>query len=376
MRRLHRGALLLAIALLLPLLGGCLDSHEIETLAIVSGLAVDRGEEKTFRVTAELISSKNEQTSSLSVSAEGDTVYDCIRSLVSPAGKTLYLSHCKVGILSLDAAEEGLPSLVDWANRDTEGRLTMSLLLAEGRAADLFAEQPEAGTAVAFNIADSLNTGPSSVANLSIHNFIDLGVDVGKTPYAPVISLSEDGAPEVKKLSFLKENVPAGLLSGEELLYFSLLRRDGGRRTLTVKNDRGAYTVELKPERSDFQFSHEDGGLQFRFDYQLGAELVDISYPFDPHDEDAVARMEVEIECVVKNGLKALAARSQSEFQLDIAGLGSVIYRKEPAFFESVRERYSELYRNAAFSFDTRVTLRGTGVSGVTVFAGERGEAN
>ena len=103
MRRVRRGALLLTLVLLLPLFGGCLDSHEIETLAIVSGLAVDRGEEKTFRVTAELISSKSEQTSSLSVSAEGDTVYDCIRSLVSPAGKTLYLSHCKVCVLSLDA---------------------------------------------------------------------------------------------------------------------------------------------------------------------------------------------------------------------------------------------------------------------------------
>ncbi len=356
MRHLRSAALLLAFDLLRD-----------ETLAIVSGLAVDRGEKKSFRVTAELISSKNEQTSSLPVSAEGDTVYDCIQSLVSPDGKSLYLSHCKVCVLSLDAAEMGIPSLVDWANRDAEGRLTMSLLLTEGRAAELFSAPPKAGTAVAFNISDSLTTDPSGIANLSIHNFIDLGVDPGKTPYLPVL---------LKKLSFLQEHTPAGLLSGEELLYFSLLRRSSRRQTITIQNSRGAYTVELKPERSKFQFSHEGGGLQFQFDYRLGAELVDISYPFDPHNEDEAARMEVEIECVVKNGLGALATRSQSEFGLDIAGLGSVIYRKDPAFFESVCEHYPELYQNAAFSFDTHVTLRGTGVSGVTVFAEKRGEAN
>ena len=146
--------LLFILLLFSPLLGGCLDANEIETLAIVSGLTIDKGSEKNFHVTAELVgtgSGKENESKPVIVSSEGDTIYDCIKSMKSPDGKRLYLSHCKICVLSADATPNGIRSLVDWSSRDPESRLTMSLLFSEGRAADLFSAPPKSGnTAVSY----------------------------------------------------------------------------------------------------------------------------------------------------------------------------------------------------------------------------------
>lgn len=117
------------ILCLVFLLTGCWNYHEIETLQVVAGIAVDPGQHGyKYHLTFECVklSSAGQPGKSgpqpVLLEADGNSIFDAVRNTLSESDKKLYFSQCKIVIISREIAKSGLKGLTDWFLRDAEPR--------------------------------------------------------------------------------------------------------------------------------------------------------------------------------------------------------------------------------------------------------------
>ena len=129
---------------------GCWDNRELNELAIVMGIALDKADNGNLNVTAQVARCNSEQSSSgggmrgSSMGSYSNLVYEdsdffeIIRKMTTISNRQLYNSHTEVVLFGSDVAESGVRDYVDYLVRDNEFRYTMWLAVAEGKASDVF----------------------------------------------------------------------------------------------------------------------------------------------------------------------------------------------------------------------------------------------
>jgi|GEM_PF-6466729 len=144
-------ALLCLFSLALAALSGCWSSREINELAFIMGIAIDAGEaEGEFEITLQVanpgaINSSGESGSHdgegssafINLSETGFGLEMPIAALALQCDRKLYSGHNQVIVISREVAERDIAPIIDFFVRNTDGRLTVSLFIAEGRAKDI-----------------------------------------------------------------------------------------------------------------------------------------------------------------------------------------------------------------------------------------------
>ena len=130
------------IIVLFPLvfsLFGCSDYREINDTALVSGIAVDRGEKDgSYALSVEIVkpsASENESPQARVLTQEGETAEACLNRLVNAATKELLFSHCKLILFSEEVAKRGISEFVDYFLRSPEYRADLFLAVVSGNSA-------------------------------------------------------------------------------------------------------------------------------------------------------------------------------------------------------------------------------------------------
>jgi spore germination protein KC len=115
MKKIRITLLLLIILISSIFTPGCWNYREVDKLATVAGVAIDKGTNGQYQVTAEIVQIsgfKDIKTTSKTVTMEGKTLFDAARNEISLSGKRLYWSHSKVIILSKEIASEGVIKVI------------------------------------------------------------------------------------------------------------------------------------------------------------------------------------------------------------------------------------------------------------------------
>lgn len=130
--------LLLIIFSVIMSITSCWNYREVDKLAIAAGIAIDKGLDNQYEMTVEIIKisgGKDTKKSSYLVTAQGRTLFETARNLISITGSRIYWSHTKVIILSINIASEGMSSVLDWYTRDIETREDVSILISKEKTA-------------------------------------------------------------------------------------------------------------------------------------------------------------------------------------------------------------------------------------------------
>lgn len=139
--------------LLLLLLPGCWNRRELNTLAIVQALGIDRTEDGQINVSLQLLkpsaikSSTSEKAGGSKsvwvVTSKGETVFDAIRNASLQTDRKAYFSHNKVYVLSEEIAREGISDELDLLSRDAELRKTPYVFISKRKAEDIIRSEHE-----------------------------------------------------------------------------------------------------------------------------------------------------------------------------------------------------------------------------------------
>ncbi len=143
------------------LLTGCWDKKELNEVAVVMGVGIDKVENE-YKISAQVIKppSKEEgggggsEIPTWSVSATGKTIMGAIRNMNELSPRQLYWAHLQVIIFGDKLAREGIAPVITWFERDRDSRAGALLIVTNGTAEDLLNKKIELGNIPSKSMAE------------------------------------------------------------------------------------------------------------------------------------------------------------------------------------------------------------------------------
>lgn len=136
--------LVLLFVLPMLLLTGCWDSVELNRRAIVSGVAIDKGDSEAERyklsfqviVAEEISGEKSRGISPVALyTGAGRTMFEALADASRQTARFLSLGHVRVLVISEAFAREGIKGLLDVLERESDTRLNSLIFISKGQPA-------------------------------------------------------------------------------------------------------------------------------------------------------------------------------------------------------------------------------------------------
>lgn len=197
------GALVL-IVIVVSALSGCWDRKELESLAFVMALGIDKGKRGNVAVTVQIAvpsqlapstSAGGGGTSAGGGAAvdietfEGRTLADVARSFNTQSGRRLNFMHTKVLVLGKDFAASGIDEAMGFFARHREIRHSMFVMVSKGKASDILEIRPrqERNPGDYLEGVARLATTTSVAPRVQLHHFFLAYESRGMDPIAPMV---------------------------------------------------------------------------------------------------------------------------------------------------------------------------------------------
>lgn len=363
---------------------GCWNYREIDKLAIVAGVAVDKGNDGGYLITPEIVEiSAGRETNIISktISIEGKTIFDAVRNLVSMLGKKAFWSHAKVIILSKEVASESVSSIIDWYLRDAETRGDINILISEAETArEIFEGESISQKIKSYNMDDILinqmNLSKTPVKSI-LHFNIESKTD-GASAILPAVHLQQiDGktAPQILGTAIIKNGKLVGFLSGEETQVLLFIRNEikGGVLVEEVPKKSLDTHVSLEIFNSKTKVTPVVDGKQIEINLNVNTTVAidEIDGKENYLDEEGRAKLEQSAAKSLKEQIEALIKKIQLEYAADIFGFGTKLQADDPKTWNSISSNWEQILKDLKVNVQTKVHIRNSAVISKSVQEGE-----
>ncbi len=393
---------LLCCSCLLSLCSGCAHTHakrELDSLAIVMGIAIDKADEKkelgaetaggkdekillTTQVVRNIALSPNSSESESSGSGDegdlgrpywnvqvvGSNLLETLRSAIHITNRRLYVAQNQVLIISKEIAGQGIAKYLDYFFRDHETRYDVSLIISDGKAGDI------------LNVASHLESLPAQDLSKLIERQVDDAhapqctmfsfVKDYKIPYksmlVPIVRIvqpedSEEQSPflyvagsavfkDDKMVAQLDENQTRGAL-------WILGQVQNGVIALDYEGENVA--IEILDGSGDFRAKYTDGKIKVKASVKMTGVLGELqgSRTVDPSVMDGLKKA-----CANAIGDKIRSAfREIQKNKADVLGIAESFYRYHYNTWKTIADEFDTLYENADFEVEVETELIRTG---------------
>jgi spore germination protein KC len=387
--------LIYILCLLLPLvLSGCWNRRELDQIAVVEAMGIDKLEDGQISLTYQLLRPSGVKGTSPGgekggggkgvwvVTATGETVFDAIRNATAQVARRSYFGHNKVIIIGEESARSGIMPILDLAVRDPELRELVYVFITKGKASDIIkAEHPQ--EKIPAKGIESLAKATIASSKVPHIFLIDVMKDlVSKTsePFIPGIELTGRKADEtVDKLfelhgtAIFKDDKMVDWLGPEETRGLLWILGDVKSGIIVVSSPGDeSKNVALEIIRASSKVTPEmdDGELtvtvEVKEEGNLGEQMsqVDLSKP------DTFKELEEKQAAVIKGEILAALSKAQ-KWGVDIFKFGEKYHRKFPAEWPELEENWEDEFSNIKVDIVVDAKLRNTGITSKGINAEE-----
>ena len=363
-----------ALLLTLLLLGGCRSGSEINQLAFVMGIAVDgAGGPEDYRVTVQaarpylLMSSGGADggpdsagDSYVNFSEAGRGIGLPLDALARAMSRRLYTGHNQVLILGRVAAEQGIAPILDHFIRVADGRLTVSLFVADRAAAVLEAET-ELGHIPAAHLVGLLSArrGGADVRPATLMTFLSAMLSPTTAPTAPLVTL-EGGRIALEGTAVFKGDRLVGTLDADQTRALSLVTGAAQRDVVAVDIAGGSVALNISPIESRVRPVLENGALGIEVTI-TGQCIVADAGGVEGLLSPAPRRQLAEAAEAQLLALLAGTLAVSRELEADIFGFGEALYRRFPKESAPLLEDWATAYTELPVQFSAELEISSTG---------------
>lgn len=348
-------------------LSGCGNYAELDKLAIVTGVAIDK-KGNDYEISYLVANSPKGQTSSKEGEAKttvysgtGKTIPDAAMVIEQKSPKKIYLGHVNVVIISEDIAKDGFFKVADWLFRSPETRKQFYLLQAKNdKAKDIIKIISPLESFPSQSIATLLESNrdsKSASTTTTYNNFVGYVLEEGADPILPTITIhgnikkgSEQSNIETTEptayltlgpLAIFKEDKLVGYATTKESELINLIQNKIKeiKFSLTFKND--ALSIDsynLKTKLSIEDESHITLTITGTGNIYNINSNIDISNPKE------IKKIENLWNKSLQKSLKKLIRKMQDKYHADIFGFGNKIYSTYPKKWNQLKKDWNNKY--------------------------------
>lgn len=342
-------------------LAGCWSDHEINKLALINAMGIDRNDTGDFEVTILAIrpdalyggsrsagggSSSTMRSPFLVTTTTGKSLYDAMQKLSGVLAKRMNWTHMEVVVFGEKIAREGVAPAMDMLKRHDEIRPNLRVLVTKGKAQDILKLQPQLentlgaeiynfteygrfkSTPVVSDLAEFMNALTSDTKDpltgeISRASAQGIEVSVAEKEHQEPIGLSLRG------LAVFKNDRLVGWLNHEEARGVSLLRgtEENGVIVLECPGRDGIISLEITRSHSQLKPHFLAGEPHMNVDITVDAEIREINCPDFHLEPEQTERLNGQLERKIRQQITNALNKAQRNWQADIFGFGEAIYK-------------------------------------------------
>lgn len=367
------------------LLTGCWNYYELNNLAICTGIAIDKNEDK-YEVTYLIsnakkneVSSKEGEAGTTTYSGIGDTIQDAINDLQIKMPFEPYNGHLVVTIISEEIAKEGVENILDLLARDTEARNFFYLLLSKDtKAKDILEIISPLQTFPSQTIASDIETSSaktSLIYKITYNDFIYNLLEQGKNPVLNSVTIigNKDAGTDSKELS---NTVPKatikidtlGIFKEDKLLGWATIDESKGINLLS--NNVENFYIKTKCE--DKYIMNYIENIKTKTDINLKnnkvnvningtSTILEVNCKINLEDNNTIKRLEKDISNELNRIIYDSLDLVQNKYNTDVLGYGKIIHKKYPNEWKKIKNNWDDIFKNLKVQTNINISIEDQG---------------
>jgi spore germination protein KC len=395
------------------LLTGCWDYKEVDRLASVIAIGLDRiPENKIILLTVQIASESkggSKQTGGQGgaytvMNSEGKSLSEAIRYLDMQSTRRILLSHCKLIVLGKDFAETGIGEILDDLKRDRELRRTDWMLTTDktakeilekditleqvpARGLDLILQNFEtAGRVLPMNCNDffaRLN-GDSHVSFTPLAQLDDIDKQVtSQLEKAVGRPLDSEGKPKtltIGKTAVFKNLRMVGVLNEDDTRAHRWLvdSPKGSSITLTyapkaqTNGEKGEILLDIKDGKTTITPQISEDGITMNIVCTVKVSLHETGTTgVNVLDPKVVAQLELQAAETMKLQLEHTINTAQKELKSDCVGFAENLHNYYPVEWKQIKENWNDIFPTVDYQISCEVEILNTGIITVPTLRSE-----
>lgn len=376
---------LLIIIPIILIFCGCSDYKELNNIAIVTGIAIDKDGDN-YKVSTLISNSKKAEASNKEGNA-GTVVYNgkgknismALKKIDNKISKKLYFGHLSIVVVSEEIAKEGLDNILDYLFRSPENTKNFYLIMTKNdKAVDI------------LEVLSPLETFPSQSAKLNIkeanetssisddmtyNTFIDLYLKKGIEPYLPTIEVygNKDKGSSTKELestqlkSFIgltglaifKNSKLAGYATDNESRGINLVNNNTNKMIIETKCGNNNIIVAISDVKVKRNIKIINNKPIYNLDVKASGDIQEVNCDIDLQNQNDIKiitkKTNNKIKLLMNKGI-AVAKKYES----DIFGFGNMLYKKHPNFYNSIDD-WNKYFKNIDINIKVSVNIKNKG---------------
>lgn len=363
-------------------LTSCYGAHELNRLAIVMGVGIDKGKEAdmvdmTVQIAKvlDIQSSPNKGGSNsgsdsgyLNLEEKGRTISDAIKNMNRKINRRLFFSHNQVIILGKDAAEAGIEKYMDFFLRYRENRLMVWVIVAKGTASEMLNIKPNLETTPGRGIGELIKNeeeDTSLIPAVELKDFASRLMSKTTAPIAPIIEVSKEDKKKTVYLSetaVFKKDKMVGTLDKKETrgLLWGINKVKDGIITVSSANGKDKADIETTHVRSKITPEIKNNKIKIIIDIKQEGDLQEQTTSEDLANPEAFASLEKSEEAIIKEEVISSLKKSR-ELNADTFGFGDIIYEHYPKSWNKIQENWNEVFKKIDVHINVDAKLNRTG---------------
>ncbi len=374
--------------LILPiifLMCGCWNYKELNNLAMTTGIAIDKVDDK-YLITLLISNSKKQnnnnnnkpEASTAAYEGRGITMYEAISDAAAGISKEVYLEHLTVLVVSEEIAKNDMLNIIDFLFRYPQTRNEFQLIIAKDtEASNILKITPPLENFPSQNVSENLkntNKRQGSIYTINFNEFVKTLLEVGIEPVLPSVYAvgdvesgnNSENIAKIEPSTYLKLGT-MGIFKGGEFISWSTKEESYGINILNnkVKNmylttncDTGHIVLEVSNLKTSIDIENND---TLKVDVKASTSIEEITCKIDLENIENIKEIENNNnELVIDYISQAIDLAKKNK--TDIFGFGKQIYKKNPKYFKSVINEWNdEYFPNLNIKYNVEVNITGKG---------------
>ncbi|QDQ02887.1 Ger(x)C family spore germination protein [Lysinibacillus fusiformis] len=371
------------------LLSACWSKRELNELAIVVALGVDKVDDE-YEISIQVVDPSEistKQPSSgrspvVTYHSKGKTAFEAIRKMTTLTARKAYFAHLQVVVLGEELAASGINDTLDFIARDHEFRNDFDVIVSHNSTAkevlnvltpiekipankllnSIKVSQKAWGSTLSVSIDEVVNTLNSNkksavLSAIEIDGDTKLGIDQTnvqriKTP----VVLNYVG------LAVFKKDKLVGILTEDESRSFNFLN---GKIESTVEIiaclEQGKLTTEITNSTTKVKGQFKNDTPQINVQIDIEQNVGEVECDINLTENKTIQYINKKTAELIEDRIKKTLVTIQKDYQLDILGFADVLYRKDAKKWKKIQGDWSTIFPELAVNVEVRVTTQGLG---------------
>ncbi len=378
------------------LLTGCWNYYELNNLAICTGIAIDKYEDK-YEVTYLIsnakkteVSAKEGEAGTTTYTGIGETMQEAINDLTLKMPFEPYNGHLVVTVISEEVAKDGVNPILDLLARDTESRDFFYVLLSKNaKAKEILQIISPLESFPSQTLASDIETSSSKTSliyKITYNDFLFNLLEDGKNPILNGVTIlgNEDKGTDEKSLS---STIPSatikidtiGIFKGDTFIGWS--DQDEGRGINLLTNNVENYYVKTSCEKEyimsyikNIKTKTKIDVDQRKVDVNITGEatLLEVNCDINLKDPKVIENIEIDIDNKLKETINKATNLVQQKYNSDVLGYGMQIHKKNPKKWKEIKDNWDTIFKELKINSDIDITIKTKGALVTTVQGEEK----